>query len=182
MWIILRGSRQFWIFLALAGIVVGAVMFLYVFGVSFIARDWTLLAEARADLVRAEAIRRNLNGAEQKRAALEPEIGVIQASFADPKNPLPFIEAVEFLGRRLGVKAELTLTSSGSADQADAYLVAVSGSFPKVAMFLNLFEVFPFLVTMGDAEITRIGAITEAGVLASDQVRFSVAVRILAPR
>lgn len=179
MWIILRGVRSFWISFAAAAILVAAAGGLYLYGIFSIARDWTFLSGARADLASTELARRNLGVAERELAALAPELGAIEASFADPKNPLPFIEAVEALGRRLGVKAELTLASSASASQADAYLIAVSGSFPRAAMFLKLFEAFPFLVTFGDAEITRTGVITETEHPSSDQVRLSLAVKIL---
>lgn len=179
MWIILRGPRQFWIFLVAATILVGAAASLYLYGIFFIVHDWALLSEARRDLANAEVAQRNLNGAEQKLAVLGPEVAVMRASFADPQDPLPFIETVELLGRRLGVKTELTLASPASVGQADTYLVVVSGPFPKVATFLKFLEAFPFLVTLGDAEITRTGAITEISAPSGDSVRLSVAVKIL---
>jgi len=166
---------------AFAGIAVGTVAFVYVYGISFIARDWMFLAGARADLANAEVVRRNLNGAEQRIAALAPEVAATRASFADPQDPLPFIEAVELLGRRLGVKVELTLASAAAADPADAYRVAVSGPFPQVAAFLRMLGSFPFLITTGDVELKRTGAITEMSDPSRDSVRLSVAMKFVLP-
>lgn len=181
MWIIPRGARQFWIVATVATLLVAAAAGVYAYGVRWIVRDWAILSAARADLERSEAARRALGAAERRIAAREQDIATIETSIADPANPLPFIEAVEGLGRRLGVKVELTLASPASAGEADAYLITASGPFPKVATFLERFGSFPFLVTTGDAEIIRTGA-AGAGVPLSDEVRLSLAVKILRPR
>lgn len=182
MWIIPRGKHQFWFLLAFALVAVGGVAALYGYGISLIAHDWAVLSGAQADLLGAELARRNLNGAEQRIAALAAEISTVETGFADPETPLPFIEAIEGLGRRLGVKTELTLSSSGTAGKAEQYRVTVSGPFPRVAALVRMLGAFPFLISTGDAELTRSGAITEIDDSSSDNVRLSVVVKIMLPR
>lgn len=179
MWLILRGARQFWGLFIIAVVILGGAAGAYLYAITFIVDDWGLLSGARAKLESAEAARRNLSGAERKLVILDPEINDLKASFADPEAPLPFIEAVEGLGRRLGVKTELTLAATGANGRADNYRVVASGPFLRVATFFRLLESFPFLITIGDIEFTRLGTISALSDASSDNVRFSVAITLI---
>lgn len=182
MWLILRGAHQFWGLSVVAVVALSAAAGMYIYAITFITGDWGILSGARAELESAEAIRRNLSGAERNLVAWEPEINDLKASFADPEAPLPFIEAIEGLGRRLDVKTELTLASAGASGKADSYRIVASGPFLRVATFFKLLESFPFLITIGDMEFTRLGTIAGTPDVSSDNVRFSVAVKVVPPR
>jgi len=121
-------------------------------------RQRTKLAEVRREGARLEEERAAVSAATRMLEAIARERELLAASFVDAAEPLPFIEAIEGLGRRAGVKVELALASGGSGGRADAYTVRASGSYPAVMAFLKHLESLPFLVDFGDVEIRGGGA------------------------
>ncbi|RJQ37559.1 hypothetical protein C4552_00800 [Candidatus Parcubacteria bacterium] len=156
MWLVIRTQQQFWIVAAAMGLVALGAIIAFVFAVQYVLQEWDVLAAARAGLGGDEAVRRGVGVANDLLVQNANDLAVLESSFADPKNPLPFIESIEALGRRLGVRAELTLTS-GSDTLADRYQINADGEFIRVMAFLRSLEALPFLIVLGDVTISRAG-------------------------
>lgn len=148
------GERKFWIAVSAATAVVLALALAALLAVRAIYADWRLHAEAGRELARLEGKRGAVLAASSARRRLGEEERLIRSSFVNPADPLPFIEAVEALGRRFGLKVELAVGSQGSG--GSAYLVRTRGSFRQVMPFFQKLESFPFLISIGDSEM-RVG-------------------------
>ena len=147
---------MFWITVAAAAAGAAVMAVLAFLAVRSVAAHWALIASAERERA---AIERGRGDAEAVRRAIEllkAETGIIRAGFADPKSPLPFIEAIEELGRRSGLKVDLAL-GSGSGSGAGGYLLRAEGSFREIFSFLGHLESLPFLAELGNAEIVRLG-------------------------
>ena len=162
MWLIIRSKQQFLIAAAAMGLAALTAVIAFGFAVRYTLREWDVLAEARGELAGDEAVRRGVGQANAALDGIAAERALLESSFANPDDLLPFIESIEALARRIGVRAELALTSGGNQPM-DKYQINIEGEFRQVMLFLRTLESLPFLTTLGDTEISR----TNPGVEAS---------------
>ena len=149
----LASRQKFWVAVAGIGAVVAIGIGANVFGVRSIQRDWTVSADAWRRLTTLEQVEREAVDAERVFAGLAHERALIDAGYADPTNPLPFIETIEGLGRRVGVTVEISL-AGGTGD----YALRVAGPYRSAITFLQTIEYLPFFIQMGDVKISRASA------------------------
>lgn len=167
------GKRRFWLVaLAAAGataLAIGAAAM----SLAYLRQSWGVLRDAREEMGALEAHRLSVTRAAETLRALESELALLRPSFADAADPLPFIEAIEALGRRRGVALELAV-SGGAAE----YRLSASGSFAATMAFLRAVELLPFLVTAGDLEMVRSGE-SSAGVARPprEEIRLGISLR-----
>ncbi len=172
-------ARQFWWTLAIATTVVGVMGAVGFLGTRMLRQDWQELALARAELASLERERSSLARAAELFEKLKPERTVLEASFADPTAPLPFIETIEELGRRFGVAVELAIASGESRAAAKNYLLSAEGSFGGVMSFLKNLEFLPFHTDVVTVELRGIprGTEQDSGLV----LRLNVAIQIVTP-
>lgn len=147
------GKKRFWTAAALAATAVAGMAALEVSGLAIVRRDARVLAGARRELALREEQQRDLIAAGRILNRLEPERSLLATSFADPAEPLAFIETIERLARRFGGRVELRLT--GEENRADAYDIVLDGPFPGALAFLEHLESLPYLVELGEADLRR---------------------------
>lgn len=173
------GQKRFWVITALALAAVAGMVGLNVLGLAAVRRDARLLAEVRRELARREEQQRDVRAAGRILARLGGERSLIEASFADPAEPLTFIEAIERLARRFGSRAELRLI--GDESRADSYEIAVEGPFPGVLAFFQRLESLPYLLEINGVDLAR-GRAAGAGARPEASLRLVADVRlVLAP-
>lgn len=168
------GRKRFIAVAVLSGAVVGGMAGLYAFGFAAVRRDARVLAEVRRELSRREERQQAVIAASRTLAGLERERSLIAASFADPGEPLVFVETIERLAERFGARAELQL--AGNESRADAYDITVVGPFRGVFSFLERLESLPYLVELDEVDL-RGGGAGEAAI-----ARLNISLRlVLAP-
>lgn len=153
-----RGEKLFWVVLGLAAVAVAGVVLLTVTTVWYIQSSWEVLAAAHRDFAGLEQKQNEIITAEQALAGLARERELIRASFVDPAHPLPFIESIEGLGRRLGVEVELAVVPGREELGGQEYTLTARGSLAGTASLLRSLESLPFLIHFGDIALTTAGA------------------------
>lgn len=144
---------KFWLTVFTALAVLAALSALAVFELRYVRVSWEVLSSGRRELSDFERESGNLTAAAGALERLAPEQELLRSSFADPQEPLAFIESIESLGRRFGLKLELSLAGGQGGDSVQAYAVTAAGTFrPAMSFFRNL-ESLPFLIELGDAEM-----------------------------
>lgn len=160
MMLTISSRQRFWILsLAMVGAVSVAVS-VNVFVMQKIKHDWEILNTSRSQFEISERERENLGTASRSLNELSSERSLILATIADPADPLPMIEAIEDLGRRMGVKVTLALSGT---ELPQRYSLDVEGLFPDAFLFLRHLESLPFLIELGDVDISRLGALVFGG-------------------
>lgn len=112
---------------------------------------------------------------------IERERIVIEASVADPAQPLPFIESIEGLAKRSGVRLELGVAAGQGQARAAEYSLAVDGPFQSVVAFLRDLELSPFLSELRGAELNRMSASPAGPTGGEALVRLTTVIRIIEP-
>ncbi len=135
-----------------------------------ITHDWYILSSSRREFETSEKQRNVLAEAVRSLELLTPERDLIRTSFTDPANPLPLIETIENLGRRLGVRVNLALVGS---EGSPSYAVTAEGTFPEVLQFLDRLESLPFLVQFGDVRIVRGGGLRKSSEVDPEETQVS---------
>ena len=110
--------------------------------------DWTILSQARRDVANAEERRKELSSSVRYIGEHQDEYRAIRSSIVDPGNPLPFIESLEDLGRRYGIRTSIALASP--TGKTSAFDVTVEGAFDRISAFIRTLESIPFAVEFGD--------------------------------
>lgn len=172
--------RKFWFAVALIFFIVGGFGVLGMVGLRTVRLNAKVLAEARKELAVLELERKEIFAAERVIERLEREQSFIAASFANPADPLPFIQALEGLGRRSGLKLDLALASGVGPARSEAYVLSTTGTFPAIVSFFKSLESLPFLIQVGNAELVQVDAgVTQAK--SGPLVRLAVTIRIITP-
>lgn len=148
-------KRKFWITVAVASLSAVAMAAVALLAVRLIAANWALIASSERERMAIERGRDDAAAVGRALELLRAETDEIKAGFADPKSPLPFIETIEELGKRSGLKVDLAL-GSGSGSGAGGYMLRAEGSFRGIFAFLGHLEALPFLAELGNAEIVRV--------------------------
>lgn len=156
----LSSTQRFWVVTSCMSVGLLVAIAANIFITRTITRDWSVLSFSRREFEVSEEQRDVLAEAVRLLEELGPDRDRIRGSFADPSNPLPLIEAIENLGRRLGVRLKLALVGS---DGLPGYTVTAEGTFPEVLQFLERLESLPFLVQFGDVRIVRSGELQKGG-------------------
>lgn len=178
--------KRFWLVAALMTGGIFVAIAANVFAVRSIIANWRTLSISQRDLAASEAERARISGDARSLATLSREQSAIEDAIVDPANPLPFIETIEELGRRLGVRSNLAI-ANGTGAKPDSFEVTADGPFLNVYSFLQGLESLPFLVEFGDVELRRIGgglaevASRPDGALSSATVRLTVLLHIVKP-
>lgn len=175
--------RRFWVTAGVSAAAVVAAAAVAILLLGAVGRSATALATARRDLTMLEARRVEISAAAAAFEQLGAERAAIAASFASPSDPLPFIERVENLGRRFGLKVELALAPGAGGAEGRDYAMRTAGSFRSVTSFFRSLESFPFLIEIGDAEFRRAEAVAPSGRAgrAEPGVELDVSIRTVAP-
>ncbi len=156
----ISAARKFWLALALSLGVVAGVLALVAYGVGYLRTSWEVLGGARREIAILERRDEDLRAALETLARLESEQAIIAAGFSNPADPLPFIELIEELGRRSGVRAELTVAPSASGrGGGEWYMLLAEGKFSAVMAFSKNLESLPFLAEFGNVELRRVSGI-----------------------
>lgn len=148
-------ARTFWITAGATLALLALVSSLAFLAVRYVRERSVVLAEAHRELARLEARRRELVAAERILELRSGELAQIERAFADPSAPLPFIEGIEDLGRRVGVRVELKLGDAPAGGRSSAYVVEARGAFRNVLTFLERMESLPFLTRIRAVEFRR---------------------------
>ena len=156
--------RRFWFSTAIASAAVLAVAALGGYGVAYVRRSAQVLVEAKRDLGALEKRRNEIDAAVAALKRLDREARLIQGAFPSPADPLPFIERIEGLGRRAGVRVDLALAPGTGGALGEEYVLKANGSFRRVMSFFQNLEALPFLVTFGDATLRAGAGAAPAGV------------------
>lgn len=174
---------KFWLAVFAALAVLAAFSALAVFELRYIRLSWEVLSSARREFSDLEKRRGNLTEAAEALGRLEPQRQLLRSGFAVPDQPLPFIESVESLGRRFGLKTELSLAGGPGEGGVQTYSVSAVGTFRQAMSFLRNLESLPFLIEPGDAEMRLFeGVIDEtAGKKSESLVRLDIIIRPLTP-
>ena len=134
-----------------------------------------------AELALLEEQRSGAFAAAKVLGAVERDRTVIEASVADPAQPLPFIESIEGLAKRSGVRLELGVAAGQGQARAAEYSLAVDGPFQSVVAFLRDLELLPFLIELRGAELNRLGASPAGPAGGEALVRLTTAILIVEP-
>lgn len=172
------GKKRFWVVTALAGAAVVAMIGLDGWGFAAVRRDQRVLAAVRRELAIREEQQKAVVSAGRALKRLNTERALIESSFADPAEPLEFIETIERLARRLGLRAELQFAGESGAG-ADAYDVSVEGPFSKVFAFFQRLESLPYLVKLDEVDLARSGGASGGGGRGETVVRLGVHLRLV---
>lgn len=124
-----------------------------IYGVRYVTTSWQILANARSELALLEARRSEIDTATSALDGLARQTELLEKAFADPADPLPFIEAIETLGRRSDVIVNLELAPGSGGAAGEEYVLKAEGSFSQVAAFFQNLEALPFLIETGDASL-----------------------------
>lgn len=154
--------RKFWLALLLTFMVYGAAFAAGIFGLGYIRANWQVLTSARRELAELEKRHQKIVAAAAALERLQSERELISSSLVNPAEPLLFIEKIEALGRRSGVKVELSL-ASGPAGGSQNYILSANGTFRKVMSFFRNLESLPFLTDFGDVEMRLVESIENHG-------------------
>ena len=172
------GKKRFWVVTAVTAAVVAGMIGLELFLLAAVRRDARVLAAVRRELAIREEQQKAVVSAGRVLGRLDTERALIETSFADPAEPLEFIETIERLARRLGLRVEFQL--AGERGQgADAYNVSVEGPFSEVFAFFQHLESPPYLVELDEVDLARSGGASGGGGLGSASVRLRVHLRLV---
>jgi len=172
-----NSTRRFWLAVFTAAATLLGALVAVGTSTAYVRHSWNVLSEARRELEALELHRHGVTRASRELRQLEPEIAAIRGSFANPADPLPFIEAIEELGRQRGVSVELTVSGGVSEE----YRLSASGSFASVLSFLHAVELLPFHVAVGDTEMVRSGTTSgdRSNLQPREVIRLSVTLRMV---
>ncbi len=178
----LSDPAKFWATLAVTSAVVLLFAVADFLSINFVYQSWDVLIQAREELAEVEARRVDVNSAAHALSNLGQEQKLIEASFPDLDNPLPFIENIEALGRRLGVNAKIDSVSEASGGSQARYSILVNGTFGNTISFLSKLESAPFFIHVEQIEMARSGFADSGGKRApAPQVLLKINLRTVAP-
>ncbi|MBI4132880.1 MAG: hypothetical protein HY473_02240 [Candidatus Sungbacteria bacterium] len=173
----MSSRRKFWLLTLLVAVLLAFALGAGIAGVEYVRRAWWELAASRAEIERLAGEREAVTAAGRALVELSEDEALIRASFATPADALPFIESIEGLGRRSGVRAELSI--AGGKGDPEEYSLAATGPFRSVFMFFKHLESLPFLTQLSNAELQRSESMRSDST--EPTVRFTVTVRIVTP-
>lgn len=172
------GSLKFWLTFGIAFIVTAVFLAAAFFGVIYVKRGSEVLIQSKQDLAELEANRREVIAASNALTGAERERNLIESSFFDPLEPLPFYDSVGGLARRLGVTHELSFAPGSSSARPDKFTVSVGGSFNNALLFLKNLESSPFLLQVSRVEMNNLGAIISQDKKLTPEPRVEIRVSI----
>ncbi len=155
----LDGKTKFWVTFGVTALAVFAFFGVYLFGVYYVYSSWRILVESRREVAGLEKTRSEVLSASHLLSGLEREHRLVEASFADPANPLPLFESVEDLGRRFNVEVGLR-EGAVKSESGREYAIEASGSFRGIMPFIKGLESLPLLVELGETSLSAAGART----------------------
>lgn len=144
---------RFWIASALSAAIVFAALGLAIAAIRAVDSNNRVLETARRDLALLERRRSEYLSSRTALDHLAGERDLIRGAFPDPAAPLPFIETIEALGRRYGLRIELAFAQTAERMDGTAFLVTASGPFAGVMPFFGQLESLPFLAELRSAEL-----------------------------
>lgn len=174
------GSLKFWLTFGIAFIVTVAFVVAGFFGVTYVKRGWEVLTQSKQDLAESEANRREVVAAANTMASAERERKLVESSFFDPTEPLPFYYSVGELARRLGVTQELSFAAGSSSARPDKFTITVTGPFNNALLFLKNLESSPFMLQVGKVEISALGTVVSQDKKLKSEPRVEIRVNIKA--
>lgn len=151
-------------------VVASTVCFLFLVGgvsvailtLGSVRSSWQVLGQAHAELAALEHIRARTAANFEELETLRLEMASIESVYVNSENPLPFIEAIESLGTRTGVKVELSI-AQGAGGEGENYRLSAAGSFHSTMTFFKTLESLPFIVEFGDISLRRTDGSVSSG-------------------
>ncbi len=122
----------------------------------FLERNARVLTAARQEFQESGERRAILRRERERRDVLERARDELKAFFVNREDPLPFIEAVESLAAKSGVRVEFALASPGpDREPAMIYALTAAGSYPALMRFFNAFEELPQAIRVAELRLVK---------------------------